>query len=295
MSSSFLDARVLPGRTLLGWMSREQAVQFLQTQCVSEPPLSAGVAAELWRTYRSRVEDLPSRPLTQPRTFPLDEADREAERQFLDTHAFASDIAGFVRIDPMALQIHQLQVITQSLPGLHEKFIAGGWMKTALSDGDANHSIRWSAQQNQLVFELPSGEFFLTAPSPPDAHMRIAPLPAYVSVAQFEGRTLLVNGYHRTFAWLDLMRKVGSGVEAETGLLYPLSTNLPFPIPPDAQTSEVLAGPRPPLFADFFDDHLALPVSLRRNKHYEMRVKVEIVGVQDGEPEPLPLARPAHA
>jgi hypothetical protein len=272
-------ANTLDCRVLLGWMSGQQAVHFLLNECRMERAMSIGQAEDLWKEYRARVEELPSRAGAPVRTFQLDAANRAIQQEFLEAHPEASDVTGFTLIHPLDLQVHQLQIVTDSSLGLASEIQRNGWLKTALLREPENHPIRWRAEQSQLVFELPHPEFALTAPAPPDARMRIVPLPAWVSVAKFEDRTLLVNGYHRTFAAASRMH-FAPGDRRENSLLFPVSSVLPFPDPPNRQTREELLGPRPPRFADFFDRSLALPVKLPRHTRYEMRVKVEIAGVR---------------
>jgi hypothetical protein len=288
MNPSTLDCRVL-----LGWMQPEEAVPFLLNECVTEPATAPDWAERTWKTFRSRVERLPVRPGAAPRLGVLDQQDIDAQLEFARRHPEAIDVKGFVRVDPLDLQVHQLQIVTDPALVYPDQLERAGWLRTALPERDSNTAIRWRAEQNQLVFELPHGEFVLTAPAPPDARMQIAPLPAYVSVARLEDRMLLVNGYHRTFAWLSALRLL-KGPSARTQLLFPLSTTLPFSSPPDPAIRERLLGPRAPTFADFFDDELALCVRTRRNKHYEMRVQVEIRGVHEEVALPA-KARAAHA
>jgi hypothetical protein len=244
--------------------------------------MSIGQAEDLWNEYRTRVDELAPRLPAALRTFELDAADRAIQHAFLEAHPEAADITGFIRIHPLDLQVHQLQVVTDSSLGLAAKIDRNGWLKTALLRDPEDYPIRWRAEQSRLVFELPHPEFVLTAPAPPDARMQIAPLPAWVSVARFDGCTLLVNGYHRTFASVSRMQ-FASGDGRENSLLFPVSSVLPFLHPPDRQTRDVLLRARPPRFGDFFDRSLALPVKLARNTHYEMRVQVEIIGVPAAE------------
>jgi len=274
MSANTLDCRVL-----LGWMSGPQAVHFLLNECRMDREMSIGQAEDLWKGYQTRVEELPLRGGAPVRTFELDAADRAIQRAFLEAHPEASDVTGFARIHPLDLQVHQLQVACDSAMGPATEINRNGWLKTALLREPENHPIRWRAEQSQLVFELPHPEFVLTAPAPPDARMQIVPLPAWVSVARFEDRTLLVNGYHRTFAEASRMH-FARGDGRENSLLFPVSSVLPFPNPPDRQTREVLLGARPPRFGDFFDRSLAMQVKLPRYTHYEMRVQVAIGGVR---------------
>src|SRR5437867_2620617 len=117
------------GRLLPGWMQREQAVQFLLNQCRTDPPISPGIAGEIWRDYRTRVEELPVRPSVPPRTFPLSNAEHDASRRFLSNHPEAANVTGFVRINPMDLQVHQLQVAA-------DYPLSASWVTTAMPEGE---------------------------------------------------------------------------------------------------------------------------------------------------------------
>src|SRR5947209_6498727 len=152
MGPDYLNCRVL-----LGWMPRQQAVQFLLDECDTGRDMSIGRAEDLWKEFRERVDGLPARSDSAPETFALDEADQEVERRFRTLHPHATDVIGFVRLNPLELQVHQLQVVSDPLMGYSEKMQRDGWLKTALPEGFENHPIRWRVEQSQLVFELPHG------------------------------------------------------------------------------------------------------------------------------------------
>ena len=56
----------LKGRVLLGWLSRDAAIQFLLKECVFDPPIDAAAAESIWQDYRTRVDALPVRAQSVP-------------------------------------------------------------------------------------------------------------------------------------------------------------------------------------------------------------------------------------
>ena len=70
----------LPGRALLGWMDREQAIKLPLEDCVFSPPLSYRVAEEIWESRKAIVESLPEAELIAPaRTLPMSNAGSEGD------------------------------------------------------------------------------------------------------------------------------------------------------------------------------------------------------------------------
>jgi hypothetical protein len=91
-----MTANTLDCRVLLGWMSGPQAVHFLVNECRMDRNMSIGQAEDLWKEYRTRVEDLPLRTGAPVRTFELDAADRAIQQEFFEAHPEASDVTGFI-------------------------------------------------------------------------------------------------------------------------------------------------------------------------------------------------------
>ena len=97
-----------------------------------------------------------------------------------------------------------------------------------------------------------------------------------------EKRLLLGTGYHRTFAYSRNAMNVPEGIGKAA--VFPVLKSLPFPDSPAVPNKGLrgmLLGLRPPFFADFFDDCLFMPVKLRKKKHYELRLQVQLVGVDE--------------
>src|SRR5712691_9659377 len=99
----------LRGRVLLGWMSRDQAINFLLNDCVFDPPIDAAAAERIWREYRDRAEAIPERQPIMPARLPLNHNERVHAKQFmrfLNTRG-SHDIIDTIKIDLSQLAVHQ--------------------------------------------------------------------------------------------------------------------------------------------------------------------------------------------
>jgi hypothetical protein len=130
-------------------------------------------------------------------------------------------------------------------------------------------------EDNAVKVTLPHGEHMLGLR--PDGAFEIQQGGGYVCVCEINGRMVLKAGYHRSFAFA---RAAANAPDAkDKSLLVALTATAPFQLSPQCPTQGLrttVLGSRPPLFADFFDDSLAMTVKLRRKK-YEMHVRFEQV------------------
>lgn len=235
-----LEARRPAGletRLLLGWMSKEEAVQILCEASAPEAALSCLMAERTWEAYRARVDALPERKATPPARLKLKPAERQAANRFLSFHRERGNerVLDVIKIDPMELVVHQLQVATAKGHRDSKKVDSGsGWLKAALP----------------MDVESPFG---------------------HVTVALVERRLLLWSGYHRSFARVEHVRtnQPATGTPKGTGLVLALSdeSDAFSPSHPNHGMADTIrslvCGPRPPLFADLFDDRLYMTVRLR--------------------------------
>jgi hypothetical protein len=89
---------------------------------------------------------------------------------------------------------------------------------------------------------------------------------------------LLWSGYHRSYA--RALSAQPEGIEAPA--LVALAENVVAPPIAGSETpfDRLVRGPRPPFFADFFDDRLFISVNLRRRRA-QMRIRSEIAWIDD--------------
>ena len=272
MPSNSLDARVL-----LGWMQAEDAVRFLSEECEFDAAPCRDDALRMWESAKRRIMALPPASACEhPVQHRLNSADHKIVQKFRRQYSRATDIIDFLKVDPMSLIVHQLFVVTDVQESLREAVMGEGWFRTALLDVQNQAAVKWRVEADQVVFELPHGEFFLSAPKAHDTRLQLLQNPAFVAVARLKNRLLLANGYHRLFA-----RAMVGPAEP---LLFACSEQLPFGSTRENDTlRETLLSPRPPLFADFFDERAYVSVRMKKKRGYEMRVRVEMTALyQDG-------------
>ncbi len=155
----------LAGRALLGWMDRAQAVKFLMEDCLFSPPLSIEAAEEIWESHRKIVENLPAGERSASTPLAMSAADLQAARKFRTKYPGAAGIVDFVRLNPMDLVVHQLWISTAIAEGYRGKVTPDKWLQTALIDPPSNPRLKSRSQGDDITFDLPHSEFFLTVPS----------------------------------------------------------------------------------------------------------------------------------
>ena len=105
-------------------MERDEAVNLLVNDCVSDPPLSPLEAATLWGQFRGRAEALPERQAAEPAHSPLTHEEHQHAQKFM---AFlksigVTDIQKVVKIDPMRLVVFQYYAITEKGTALLQNY-----------------------------------------------------------------------------------------------------------------------------------------------------------------------------
>jgi len=254
-------------------MEREQAVKFLMEDCLFSPPLTGDDAEEIWKSHVAIVENLPPRE-PPAASLTMSPADLKAARKFRSKYPGAAGIVDFVRLNPLDLVVHQLWISTAIAESHRDKVTPDKWLHTALLDPPSNPRLQSRSAGDDITFDLPHSEFFLTVPSQPN-EIRVSEGDGFVTVALHAGRALLLRGYHRTFACARYAREA---VNAPHGVLFAVSDQLASIGSLADEVLALMTGPRPPRMADFFDDRLFLPVTLRRRR-YQMRVHCEVVEI----------------
>ena len=276
-----MPVKTVQARVLLGWMDRVQAVKYLLEQCYFDSGLSEKQAGEIWRQFKDAVDSLEPRVPAAPQKFSLSNAEKTAVNQFHRACNFHPNVADIVKVNPLDLLVHQLYVVTEISDGYAETVKGEGWLRATLL-AQRTTPFRWRGEPNKITYEFPHGEFLLNGPLPPNGRIEIMEGGRLASVGMLEGRMLLGTGYHRSFAYACNAMNVPDAIGKAA--VFPVLKSLPFPDSPAAPNHGLrgmLLGTRCPFFADFFDGRLFMAVNLRKKKHYELRVSLELVGVDD--------------
>lgn len=234
----------------------------------------------MWREYRCRVDQLEPREALAPAKVPItDRHEQEAATEFMRLYRSASNVLGVVKVNPMELVVHQLQIVIQR--STHYRPHVGSkrtWLQTSLLCNSAlSPQLTIRALPNAIDAELPHGEFMLGFDS--QFGFTIQQLSPHVNVTEYGRRMMLWAGYHRTYA-----RMAGMAPDAsDRSLVVALSRfgdSKISPAWPNRGEREMLTGARPPLFRDFFDERFFVKVKLRK-KRYELQIRGQIVAIDE--------------
>lgn len=262
------------GIVLLGWMTQEDALQYLKEDCIFDPPLSDKEATLLWEKYRSEVETLGTRSIQAPERIPItDLASIELINYFLKIYKFDPSVLDVIKIDPLQLLIRQFDIVLD-VAKRHVDEVGAHWVENALlpkpSPFPESFSIR--AAPNSIDIKVPDGEWVLVFDQ--EKGLMITQRSKYVNVFAFDQRMLLWAGYHRVYA------KVQNHLSKDQAIIVALTK----PIEAETLFASNLLNPRlkdlllsdcPPLFKDFFNERLVLKVKLRK-KRYELWIRGQI-------------------
>jgi hypothetical protein len=265
---------------LLGWMERETALSYLCKECVDLPPFSETEAESLWSEYRARVGALPERAANSPARLNLTSEEKDAAEKFLAPFRAASNshIQDVVKVNPMGLVVHQLYMTLDKANEYMDHAAARSWCRRQCLTVRPKE-VKWlegNFRRNAADIRVPHREF--AANFLPGNTFGVEELGAHVSATEFGNRMLLWAGYHRAYARMASIKE-----DAERSLLVVLSHDADHifaPDSPDPRLRAKLLGPRPPIFADFFDDRLFLKLKLRK-KRFELRIRASVVPVDD--------------
>lgn len=262
-------------------MERDDALSYLCRDCVAMPPYSEAEAESLWNEYRARVAGLPARDARSPERLRLTSEEKKAAEKFLAIYDAGPDahIQDVIKVDPMGLVIHQLYIIPEKAKPYMEHAAARSWCiqqcltvrprGTMMLDG--------TFRRNSAEIEIPHREFAINFF--PGSTFEVEELAAHVSATQFGSRTLLWAGYHRAYARLAALKPDAP----DRSLLVVLSKDAEHIVAadsPDPAVRAMLLGPRPPVFADFFNDRLFVKLRLRR-KRFELRIRASVEAVDE--------------
>lgn len=296
MPATINAPQTLSAIVLLGWLDRDNAVKYL-TSCVADPPYTEATAEAVWRQYRDKCEALPERDATAPESFPLNHEERQHTIRFLAAmnKLGAHAVKDFVKVDLSKLVVHQLAIVTSRS---NEQYLnrvrsTAGWLHQALpleprAPAQFTRKI-WANGLNTCAdFDVPHGEFIFWH-DPTAQFFSVQQFQAYISVMRGPGATgsrlMLKAGYHRSYARARSMMLPTATVPSAVVALERDT----FAAPPNQVVGAGLivdiaglcpTGRRPALLGDFFDDDLAMRVTIRK-KRYQLQMRstwVEIDG-----------------
>jgi hypothetical protein len=271
--------KTLEGIVLIGWMEKDAAVSFLRSLCHFDGGVTDAEAEALWLPYRERVLALPERAAVAPVVRKVDGYhESKVVAEFQKRFRRAANILDVIKIDPMGLVVHQLQVVTERANNYRK--VTGSvsdWMKTAILCDGPPPNLPMRTGVNAIDVVIPDAEYVFVFD--PSNGFGIQKLARHVNVTRFGQRMLLWAGYHRSYA-----RMVSMAPEAiDRSLIVALTTDGAFKVSQDSPNHgerEMLTGPRPPLFGDFFDGAFFMPVKLLK-KRYELSIRAQLVAIDD--------------
>jgi len=254
-------------KLLLGWMSRKEALQALNS-CIFDKYLSERKALALWKEYRERVENLEPRNPIYPQGIPLTEAEQRAVESHIARLRGTPNgqyLHEVIKIHPGDLVAKQFQVITERCDTY----------ATEMEDEERriNHclgvGLNFKGQlvprhlgPRRVVIDLPHFEFLV---EPNGNGLGIRERDRYITAVPIGERIILWAGYHRTYTLLCQL----AGDAAGGAPLLTVMTGIPdverFLAIPSAARETVL-GDRPALLRDFLDENLFMTVNLRKRR-----------------------------
>jgi hypothetical protein len=261
---------VMDGIVLLGWKTRDAALDLLQNSCHFDPPLSDRAAEALWAEYRGRVNDRRGRELRLPERLPFTNDERRLIERFRDgLTAQGVNVGEVIKVDPLRLAVHQLEITTARSEAAAQRLrTPSDWTLEFLSPTTSSTRPNVRHAPNAIDLELPHGEWLLMFH--PVRGFLVTEGGRHVGVSTINSRLALWSGYHRTYASVVHARP------REPGILAVVEDEALASAAPRTCGLRAAKSDNPPIFDDFFNPELALRVSFRR-KRFTMQVRARIV------------------
>ena len=277
----------LRGRVLLGWMSREEGVNFLINDCEFNPPINVAEAENIWRDYRHRAEALPERPLIMPNRLGLsvqEIAHIQRFRKFVNSFG-PNSIIDVAKINILELRIIQYYIATERSEIYRQATPHhNNWIGETLPTSIHPTQIRFTGQQTGMntsyTIEIPHAEHVFSCDAA--GKFSASQLLRHVTIMENGGCAYLTAGYHRCFAICFSVptATVPSAVVAvavNTLTTPPATSNAALGVT-DSDLGPY--GTRAAIFADFFTDDLFMEVNLRK-KRYQIQVQATWNAIDD--------------
>jgi len=258
------------GVVLLGWNTRDRALALLQEDCDFDPPLGDAAAEALWARYRERVNRLRGRSLTVP------VRGHVATDEALVVHEFQRDICKqpaavqeVIKVDPFALVVHQLEITVGRSNAIARRLrTPAEWAAECLCPIRSAVTPPVRHAPNSVDVDLPHGEWALLF----DARygLILGEAARCIAVTTVGPHLVLWSGYHRAYASAAWRR------EGERSVLAAVVNGIAIEPPFASCGLRAIKSDNPPIFADFFNPDLALPVRFRA-KRFTMKIRAQVV------------------
>jgi hypothetical protein len=258
------------GLVLLGWKTRDRALALLREDCEFDAPLSDDTAEKLWARYRGHVNELRGRTLGASDDLALGDDERRTVDEFL-SHAAAhgGPVRRIIKVNPLTLVVHQLEIATaRSAATARRLATPTDWARECLCPGPSRIQSPVRHAPNSVDVELPHGEWALLF----DAKLGLVLGEAARCIAVTTIRThpVLWSGYHRTYA------SAAYRPEGQRTILAAAVDDVGAALAERSCGLRAVQSDNPPVFADFFDPQLALPVRFRA-KRFTMQIRARVV------------------
>jgi hypothetical protein len=266
------------GFLLLGWMEKNEAIPLLLNDCWFDPPLTNQQAEEIWQKYKASVDAMPERKPTAPKRQPIPNSVLHIVNNFR-MRTRGPEVLDVINVDPRELQVYQLYVVADRADHHARQLKGDQWHNACLQIDRPNNPLPLRNDSGIVKVTLPHAEYMFAMV--PGGAFQIQQGAGFISVCEVEGRIVLKAGYHRSFAFARSRMKEPEA--KDKSLLVAVTKTVPPQLladfPKQGLRTTVL-GSRPPLFSDFLDAALAMPVKLRK-KRYEMHIKVEVAAINE--------------
>jgi hypothetical protein len=252
------------GKLLLGWMDKKEALAYLCEEAV--PPLTEEDAINLWECYRSKVAALGKREYHKPGNA----AHNLKEKLAADKIVKASrkngerNVKGLIKVDPLDLVVHQLRIFEErSEPYRQLVRDPVTRVKTCLPPLPAGRQLPIRRVGSETIVELPHGEYRMLVGA--KKNLEIQEMAHHIAIAAFDERLLLWAGYHRTYAVTLASQENPDEIERLVPAVLTTDAELLLEDRFSAKR-DMVRGPCPALFRDFFDPDLCLAINLRKRR-----------------------------
>jgi hypothetical protein len=269
---------------LLGWMERNFAVNYILNECVFDHPIDELAAEQLWFTYYDRVQAMPAREAAAPERLPLTDEEQVAADEFLSFHRRnfpgGGSVRDVIKVNPLGLVAHQFYVVLDRSESYMDNPTANArCTRNMLVTERPTRQIQIRHGMNVADVAIPHQEFALVY-NTEASRFELEELAKHAGVSPLGNRMILWSGYHRAYA---RMQSAQPDRMESSSVLMALTTDADFLVSaqsPNQRLREVICGPRPPLFGDFFDDRFFMRTKLRK-KRYELQIRAQVVAIDE--------------
>lgn len=260
--------KTVNGRILLGWMGKDEALRVLLQEAVFDEPLDEAGALGLWECYKAKVAALGPRDCAVPPWTKLNLKEKRAGEKLIKKFQKrgAYNTKRTVKIDPMGLVVHQLQIVEDRADLYRDKMrVENQKIRTCLASAKDNYQLPYHQVGGTITIDIPHREFEISIGL--RRNIEISENAQHVAVSAFDGRLLLWAGYHRSYALKLVSQEYPEEIERLLLAILTIDADLflgPRSVFPDKR--DMVRGPCPALFRDFFDPDLCMRLKLRKRR-----------------------------